>query len=122
MTRNKESGQALVLAALALTVLSGFAGLAIDMGVLRYDKRVQQAAADTAAIACASDLAYGHSSALAAAAAAAVSNGFSDNTGATGTPCGTSSPAGCITVTVNSPPTSGPHNGNANAVEVYVSQ
>jgi len=44
----------LIFTAAALVVLMGFAGLAIDMGVMRHDKRLQQTAADAAAIAGAS--------------------------------------------------------------------
>src|SRR6516164_3968761 len=54
-----DEGQALVTVALALTVLLGFTGLAVDMGVLRYEKRLQQTAADAAAIAGASNLPFG---------------------------------------------------------------
>ena len=49
MRPNKEAGNIVLLTALTLTVLMGFAGLAIDMGMLRYDKRLQQTAADAAA-------------------------------------------------------------------------
>src|ERR1019366_1085327 len=125
MKRNREAGQALIFAVLALgLLLMGFVGLGIDVGYLRYEKRLQQAAADSAAIAGASDLGYGgHSAALAAAAAASATSGFSDNTGAKNTPCGTSAPIGCVTVTVNNGPASGPHSGvatSADYVEVYV--
>jgi hypothetical protein len=58
MKRRSEAGQALVTAAIALTVLLLAAGLAIDMGYLRYQKRRMQAAADSAALAGASELAY----------------------------------------------------------------
>src|ERR1051325_8380390 len=76
MKFNKQSGQVLVGAAVALVVLCGFAGLAIDMGALRYQKRVQQTAADSAAIAGASNLTYtGYQT---AAQAAAAQNGFTD--------------------------------------------
>ena len=51
MTRGKEAGQALVLAAMGLTLFILAAGLGIDMGFLRYQKRLQQSAADSAAIA-----------------------------------------------------------------------
>ena len=57
MIRRKQSGQVMVSAALMLVVLLGFAGLGIDMGVLRYEKRLQQTAADGAAIAAATNLA-----------------------------------------------------------------
>ena len=57
LRRNKESGQALVLGVATLGILLiGIAGMGIDMGYLRYQKRLLQAAADSAAIAAASDL------------------------------------------------------------------
>jgi len=107
MKRNKEAGQALVLTAVALVMLMGFAGLAIDMGVLRHEKRLQQTAADAAALAGANNLTYGGVTAAGQAASAA--NGFSD----TGTTCSTGCPnagsVGFVTVTINNPPASGPH-------------
>jgi len=39
MKFNKQSGQALIGTAIAMVVLAGFAGLAIDMGTPRYQKR-----------------------------------------------------------------------------------
>jgi Flp pilus assembly protein TadG len=124
MKRNPESGQALVFAALAMFVLIGFAGLAIDMGALRYQKRLQQTAADGAAIAGANNLAFPASGGVTPGAQnASAANGFTDNSG--GTTC-TNNPGtvGCITVTVNNPPLSGPHvTGTTNAnkyVEVLV--
>ena len=137
MKRNKESGQALVFTAVAMFVLIGFAGLAIDMGALRYQKRLQQTAADAAAIAGASNLAASESSSgvQAGAVAAATSNSFTSGT--TGSQlCPTSMPActacpagtigtavGSVAVIVNNPPCSGPHEGAADAsnyVEVFV--
>jgi len=49
--RREDSGQALVLAILALPVILGMVGLAIDVGYLRYTKRLMQTAADSGAIA-----------------------------------------------------------------------
>jgi len=40
MKRKSEAGQAIFFAAAALVALLAFAGLAVDMGVLRYDKRI----------------------------------------------------------------------------------
>lgn len=123
MKRKSESGQALVLAALALVVLIGFAGLAIDMGVLRYQKRLQQSAADAAALAGASNLASTFGGVPAGAVAAAATNGFS--AGSAGSGCPPPAPAtavGSVAVAVNNPPCSGPHNGNSSYVEVYVSE
>jgi Putative Flp pilus-assembly TadE/G-like len=120
MTRKSDAGQSLALVALALVALTGFAGLGVDMGMLRYDKRLQQTAADAAAIAGASNLAYGGVSA--AALEAATSNGFSATS--SGTSCPPLAPAaavGSVAVTVTAP-CSGPHNGDSNYVEVDVSE
>ncbi|MGB8442269.1 MAG: pilus assembly protein TadG-related protein, partial [Candidatus Acidiferrales bacterium] len=123
MTRKSESGQALVFTALALVVLLGFAGLAIDMGTLRYQKRLQQSAADAAAIAGASNLASSSGGVSAGAVAASATNGFS--AGSAGSGCPPPAPAttvGSVAVAVNNPPCSGPHNGDGKYVEVYVSE
>jgi hypothetical protein len=119
MTRKNEAGQALIAAVTALSiVLMGFAGLGVDMGYLRYEKRLQQTAADSAAIAGAAELLYGTSGVAAAAKHDAAANGFTDTTGNTGCPTA----VGCVTVTVNRPPLSGPHATVAGYVEVYVAQ
>ena len=49
--RRNQAGQVLVTTALGLVMLLGFAGLAVDMGVMRYQRRLQQTAADGAGIA-----------------------------------------------------------------------
>jgi Flp pilus assembly protein TadG len=121
MRRKAEAGQALVLGAVGLIALLGFAGLAVDMGMLRYEKRLQQTAADAAAIAGASNLpaAYGGPGSTAvtiAAQDASAANGFTDSSGNTGCP----NAVGCVTVTVNNPPLSGPHTGNNAYVEALV--
>ena len=56
MTKRCEKGQALLATALILTVLMLAAGLAIDIGYLRYQRRRMQTAVDSAAIAGASAL------------------------------------------------------------------
>jgi uncharacterized membrane protein len=53
-----EKGQALYLAAVGMLALMAFVGLGIDTGVLRYQKRMLQSAADAAAVAAANNLAY----------------------------------------------------------------
>ncbi|MGA8677435.1 MAG: pilus assembly protein TadG-related protein [Candidatus Acidiferrales bacterium] len=121
MTRKSESGQVLVFAALALVVLTGFAGLAIDMGVLRYQKRLQQSAADAAAIAGASNLVPTPSGVSAGAQNASAKNGFTDTGGGQTSACTASgATVGTVCVQVNNPPLSGPHTNNANYVEVLV--
>ena len=105
MTQKNQSGQALISTVLALTLLLGVGGLAMDMGVLRYEKRLQQTAADAAAVAGASNLTHGGVTTGAKSASAA--NGFTDG-------------INNVTVTINNPPASGPHSGNGNYVEALV--
>ena len=92
---------------LTIASLCGMAGLAVDVGSMFHAKRMLQTAADAAALAGAADRNYGTTTASAKAATA--QNGITD--GVNG-----------ATVTVNSPPTSGPHAGVATFVEVIVSQ
>jgi len=54
--RRNERGQIIVLAALLMTVLMGFAALAIDVGSMASDKSDLQNAADAMALAAAADL------------------------------------------------------------------
>ncbi len=114
MRRNHQEGQALVTVALALTILLLAAGLAIDMGYLRYQKRRMQAAADSAALAGAAELpypiygSYNYGAVQQAAIADAKSNGF-DST----------SPG--LTV-VAQKPTTGPFAGLDGYVEVQIQQ
>lgn len=53
---NNEDGQALVLVALLMVVLMGFAALVIDVGMMHLTKSQMQNAADAAALAGAQDL------------------------------------------------------------------
>jgi hypothetical protein len=111
MTRGKEAGQALVLAAMGLTLFILAAGLGIDMGFLRYQKRLQQSAADSAAIAGAAEIPYSGcaTGSCPGATTDSASNGFTDG-------------ADNVTVTVYSPPNDGPHAGLAGYVEVLVTK
>lgn len=119
---NRQAGQALYLTAMSLVVLTGFLGLGIDMGAMRYEKRLEQTAADAAAIAGASDLQYDSVAGVSRAAMdAAATNGFQDNDGGIG--CGSGAPVGTVCVQVNDPPSSGPHStaSPGQYVEVVVS-
>src|SRR5579863_8340005 len=130
MKFNKQSGQVLVGAAIAMVVLCGFAGLAVDMGTLRYQKRAQQTAADGAAIAGASNLTY--SGVSAAAQTAATKNGFTDGGTTTISTCDGTASVGTTCVQVLNPPIDvsfgggtipgGPHSGDLNYVEVLVAK
>ncbi|HSY31898.1 MAG TPA: pilus assembly protein TadG-related protein [Verrucomicrobiae bacterium] len=114
--RRNQTGQVLISTALAMVVLLGFAGLAVDMGILRYQRRVQQNAADAAAIAGATDLPSNYQIGAVNAAAA---NGFTDNTGGL-CPPPTNLAVGSVNVCVTLP-ISGPHVGQSGYVEAYVS-
>jgi hypothetical protein len=54
--KKEESGQALVLVVLAMTVLLGFTALTIDLGIARIEKNNLQTALDAASLAGVSDL------------------------------------------------------------------
>src|ERR1700746_236374 len=124
MRFQKQLGQVIVGAAVAMVVLAGFAGLAIDMGTLRYQKRLQQTAADSAAIAGAQNLEFGSGVTIGAQNASA-QNGSTDNGGGAISTCTAAGAAvGTICVQVNNPPSTGPHSGTADAakyVEAWVS-
>lgn len=126
MKRNKEAGQALVFVAAGMVVLIGIAGLGVDMGVLRYEKRVQQSAADAAALAGANNLASASGGVIAGGQSASAANGFTDNAGGTLSTCTASgAAAGTICVQISDPavgPTTGPHANNPKYVEAYVSE
>jgi Flp pilus assembly protein TadG len=120
MRRKREAGSALIFTAIALVAVVGFVGLGIDMGTMRYQKRLQQTAADAAAIAGATNLTYG--GVQTGAQNASATNGFADNSG--GGACGappTNLAVGSIAVTVCNGPSTGPHTGDANYVEAFVS-
>ena len=131
MKMNKQSGQVLIGVALAMVILLGFAGLAIDMGTLRYQRRIQQTAADAAAIAGAQNLDF-KSGWVAGAQYAATQNGFTD--GGTGliSDCDGNAAVGSTCVQVVYPPadvtfagstiSGGPHAGSNQYIEVLVAK
>lgn len=102
-----DSGQAMILTLLCMTCLLGFVGFAVDVGVLLNAKRQMQTAADSAAIAGASELNYGDMTT--AADTAAAQNGVT--VGVNGG-----------TVAINTPPLSGAYVGKTGYVEAIVSQ
>jgi Flp pilus assembly protein TadG len=102
-----ESGQAMILTLLSMTVLLGFVGFAADVGTLLRAKRNLQIAADSAAVAGAAELNYGNMTAAAQAAAAQNGVVIGTNGGA---------------VAVSTPPSYGAYAGQAGYVEAIVSQ
>src|SRR5712671_5122554 len=105
--RSSSAGQTTVVVAAALTVLLGCAGLAVDIGNLRNTRQRMQTAADSAAIAAVEGMQtdqwsqYGQKD--------ATSNGFKD--GSNG-----------VSVSITNPPASGAYKGNAQYVQVAISE
>lgn len=103
-------GQVLPLIGLTIAALMGFGGIAVDVGYWEYYQQAQQNATDAAAIGGAQQLVHsnctGASNAQSAALADAASNGFPNT--------------GNVTVSANSPPTSGPFSGNHCAIGVNI--
>ena len=105
-----QRGQTTVIMALCIGSVCGMAGFAVDVGMMFRAKRVLQTAADSGAMAGVAEMNYrGVSSAVFAATA---QNGITNGSGG-------------ATVLVHGPPggpSSGPHQSQANFVEVIVSQ
>jgi Flp pilus assembly protein TadG len=125
-----ESGQALLLVAVAMAVILGFAGLVVDVGQLHYTQSRLQAAADAAAVSGALEIAYcggtsNCSEMQTAAQKALVENGFAGSTLVT--QCATGAGSG-LTLTINNGPCAAgsaandPNYGNTSYVEALVSE
>lgn len=102
------------MVAMALVLLMAVVGLALDVGYHRYEQRLQQSAADSAALAGAAEITFGD--VKAAAQKDATSNGYTDNTG------GATCTAAMTCVQVDHGPLSGANSGNTDAVEVIISK
>ena len=98
--RERESGQLLVVFALALIAMIGMTGLILDGGDTFVQRREQQNVADTAAMA-AGYAGIGGYGVDAAAAAVASANGFVNGTN--GTTISVTSGSGLYTVTITKP-------------------
>jgi hypothetical protein len=105
----------LVLFALCLTAMIAMAGLLIDGGMAWANKGQAQTAADTAVLAAAKAIVDGTGS-MAAAQSVAKANGFD-----AGTDCNGVALAG-NGVTVNRPPSTGPHVGDSDYIEVVTTR
>jgi hypothetical protein len=103
--KRDESGAVLVIIALSITVIMGFAALVIDGGNARQAQRQGQAAADAAALAGAHVLSEGGSAATAESTAGKYITAY-----------------GYTSVKDIIPPVDGTHAGNANCIEVITSQ
>jgi len=105
-SHNSESGQAVVLLALGLIVLMGFAALAIDGGMIFFDRRQAQNAADTSALAGALAK-INRQDWHAASMDRAKTNGYDDNQTTNW-------------VTAYNPPQSGIYQGNSEYIQVII--
>lgn len=107
---SRRKGIILMAFALGAFMLCGFAGLALDVSYLQMWKRKAQTAADAGAQSAAIELKISRSSTAVtqAARADAAANGFVHDGGAT--------------VTVQNPPASGSHQGDARYVKVFVNR
>src|SRR5579862_3567587 len=109
---SKERGFIALMYAAMITVIIGFAGLAVDVGYLEYQKRRIQAAADAAALSALREIEHGTTTASVLTTVgrdASAMNGFA-NDGTT------------IKVTINNPPKSGNFTTNSKAVEAVVQE
>lgn len=106
MQTRPRAGTVLVITAVILIALVGMLGLVIDAGQLMTAHRKTQNAADAAATAAAMDMIAGGSNGTATTTAVTFVHDYNGLPGAT--------------VVVHIPPTSGPHAGNAQYVEVIV--
>lgn len=120
---HRERGQVLPLLAFGIVAVLGMISLAVDIGYYRYQQRLEQSAADSAAVAGAIRLYYtttpgvpAPAEVTTAARNAAADNGFADD-----------GSVGNVQVAVNSPPTANtpPITGATpypagSAVEVYI--
>lgn len=119
--KSTETGQALVLIVLAIVGVFAFAALALDGGMLLFERRRAQNAADTGVLAAALAKIQG-SNLFTTALQRATSNGFD-------TVAGNCSPTGvdCLkgigerwSVQVSNPPRTGDYVGNSNYVQVSI--
>ena len=125
-----ESGQTLVLVALCLTMLMGAMALVIDVGFVRYQQRVLQTAADSAALAAGLELGNCNYTVCAnmttAAAAALKEDGITTATITPATNQCTVSTSSGLAMTINVAPcvlgTSDPNHGNVNMAEVVLTE
>jgi Flp pilus assembly protein TadG len=108
--KSKERGFIAVTYALVAAVLLGFAGLAVDVGYMQWNKRRAQAAADSAAMGALRQLELGKDLATMTTAGLYSSslNGFANG--------------GDTTVTISKPPIHGSYAGVPTAVEADVTR
>ncbi len=104
--RDGESGAVAPLTAILLTVILGFAGLGVEVGLWQLERRTLQGAADAAASSAANAMLTGQDPGT---QARAVAGSFGYQDGVDG-----------VVIAVNVPPTSGSKAGISQAVEVVI--
>lgn len=115
--RGDESGNYVIITALAMPVIIGMAGFGVEEGVLLHKQKVMQHAADSAAITAAVAVTSGaNDNGAAQAKAVAASYGFTASVGISG------GSGAASTISVSSPPATGPNINNRAAIEVIISQ
>src|ERR1700730_6854650 len=124
--RRDDRGMTIVLVAIAASALIGFTGLAVETGLWYTVKRVNQSAADTAALSGAFEVLAGqpYEDICGFARRDAIRNGYTFSGGWSCpaiTPACTSPPSSGG-MCVNNPPMQGLYTGNNNAVEVILAQ
>ncbi len=110
--RSSERGQALVLLALAFSVVLAGGGIALDAGMAYVERRHGQVAADAAAYAAAVELVKNWDAANRGTLAADAARAYASTNGYVAD--------ATTAVTINNPPTSGAYVGNADYVEVLI--
>jgi Flp pilus assembly protein TadG len=113
--RRDEAGSYLIITGLMMPALIGFAGLGTEAGLLYQKHRTMQSAADSAAVSAATALFVESNNPSLASVLLAQANAVTS-------PFGFPNGSNGATVTVNQPPTSGPHIASVGAVEVVISQ
>jgi len=116
--RRDQAGNYAIITAMAMPVFVGIAAYGTEVGVLLHRQKVMQHAADSAAVTAAVAVVTGANDYGAVQAkAVAASYGFAASGGPVG---GNADPAS--SVTINSPPRTGPNVSNQAAIEVTITQ
>jgi len=99
-------GQVMILICVGIVTLVGMIAIVADFSFMQHQRNKMQTAADSAAMAASEELSFGDF--VKAGKADASTNGYTDGTGG-------------ITVSINSPPSTGPNASNSAYVEAIVS-
>jgi Flp pilus assembly protein TadG len=97
----------MLLICFGIFALMAMIAVIADFSFMQHQRNMMQTAADSAAMAGAEELNYGDQ--VAAGKADAASNGYADG-------------ASSVTVSINNPPSTGPHASNTTYVEATISK